>query len=529
MTLALVHPPPRPKLRAPQGAWNEWFRKEIAPLRSPAVFTSPEYRRRVTRNSLLRFMLVYLASSPPAAASHLMLQGSNPPLITFNPMQLAYCRAAKRWMQPVGWREAWIAPRGAGKSTYAFLGGPLWALAHGHRSYFMAFSHTSDMALDQLANLRAELTDNDLLLQDYPHLRPARRRGASDTRRLVVRGGATVAASGLGSNTLGKKSGADRPDMITLDDIEPLEVALPEKEKAKIETTINSAVIDMAADYAAIGLFGTTTGYDSVVHRIAEHGRGRKYVDWVSDSGFTVRLFPAVYIDPDTGEECSLWPERWPLTETHLGTRLRRNEKGETPRSFQLNYLLDPSPFGEDAGSFWTEDMFKRRTSASFGGVWEHCLFIDGAVTRKVTSDRTAMVIVGRDQARRHAVIEYAQAFRISAETLRQRIHRLKARKPTLRTVIVEVNNGGDLWEEMLTLEGREPLPRGLKLVTDWASVSKQARVEQALQWYETNRVFHAKEFVELEREMVMFPSPRITDDLVDAATGALRWALGKT
>ena len=59
-------------------------------------------------------------------------------------------------MQPVGWREAWIAPRGAGTSTYAFLGGPLWALAHGHRNYFMAFSHTSDMALDQLANLRAE-------------------------------------------------------------------------------------------------------------------------------------------------------------------------------------------------------------------------------------------------------------------------------------------------------------------------------------------------------------------------------------
>jgi hypothetical protein len=521
VTLALVPPPPRPKLRPPEGPWRPWFVQQIQPLRSAAVDHSPEYRRRITRDSPLRFAIVYLSD-------HLKLQGVKPPLATFNEMHLALSRAGKRWIEPVRWREAWIGPRGVGKSSWCFLILPLWALAHGHREYFMAFSYNDNMARDQLANLRKELAENELLLQDYAHLRPARRAGASDTNRLVVRGGATIAAAGLGANTLGKKSGSARPDMIVCDDIEPLEEVLPEKEKSKIETALKAAVIPMGAPHAAVLLAGTTTSYDSVMHRVAEHGRGRRHVDWVANNEFTVRLFPGIRIDPDTGEERSLWPERWPLTETHLGEHLRRNPKGETPREFQLNYLLDPSPFGEDAGSFWREDMFVRRTSQSFGGVWEHCLFIDGAVTRKATSDRTAMVIVGRDPARQRAVIEYAQAFRISAETLRQRIHRLHARKPTVRTIIVEVNNGGDLWEEMLTLAGREPLPRGVKLITDWASVSKQVRVEQALQWYETGRVFHAKEFVELEREMVMFPSPRINDDLVDAATGALRWALGK-
>lgn len=518
MTLSLVPPPPRPTVRAPRGPWNEWFRREVAPLRSPSVLTSPNFRRQVTKGSLLRFMIVYLDH-------HLQLQGVTPPVVTFNGMHLAFCRAARRWIQPVGWREAWIGPRGVGKSTYCFLGGPLWALSHGHRSYFMAFSHTGKMAEKQLATLRMELETNELLLQDYPELAPRRVRGASNTNRTVVANGGTIAAAGLKENTLGSKSGANRPDLITLDDIEPLEDVLSDTERSHIRTAITSAVIDMSADHAAIGLFGTTTSYGSVIHEVAEHGRGRRHVDWVADSDFTVRLFPGVQIDPDTGEERSLWPERWPLTDTHLGTRLRRNERGEIPRSFQLNYLLDPSPFGENAGSFWKEDMFKRRTSASFGGVWEHCLFIDGAVTKKATSDRTAIVIVGRDSSRRNAVVEYAWAGRISAEQLRQRIHRLAARKPTLRTVIVEVNNGGDLWREMLD-PAHDRLPRGLKLDTDWASGSKQARVEQALQWYETSRVFHAKEFVELEREMVMFPSPKINDDLVDALTGALRWAL---
>lgn len=520
MSLALVPPPPRPKVCTPQGPWREWFRDEVAPLRSPAVFTSPEYRRRVTKGSALRFAIVYLNH-------HLVLQGTTPPAITFNEMHLALSRAARRWIQPVRWREAWIGPRGVGKSSWCFLALPLWALAHGHRSYFMAFSHTGKMAERQLATLRMELETNTLLRQDYPELAPRRIRGASNTNRTVVANGGTIAAAGLKENTLGAKSGANRPDLIILDDIEPLEEVLPEGEKRKIETAIRSAVIPMSAPHAAIGVFGTTTSYDSVMDRVARHARGRGESEWVTNHGFTVRLFPAVRIDPDTGEERSLWPERWPLTETHLGEHLRRNDRDETPREFELNYLLDPSPFGEDAGSFWRSEMFVRKTSASLGGVWEHMLYIDGAVTRKATSDRTAMVIVGRDPARRFAIVEYAQAFRISAETLRQRIHRLAARKPTLRTVHIETNNGGDLWEEMLNPPDK-PLPRQLTLDTDWSSVSKQVRVEQALQWYETDRVFHAKEFVELEREMVMFPSPKVHDDLVDALTGALRWAFAK-
>lgn len=518
MTLSLVPPPPRPKVRAPRGPWNGWFRDEVAPLRSPAVFTSPEFRRRVTKGSALRFAIVYLDH-------HLVLQGTHPPVVTFNEMHMALSRASRRWVQPVRWREAWIGPRGVGKSSWCFLALPLWALAHGHREYFMAFSHTGKMAEKQLSTLRMELETNSLLLQDYPELAPRRIRGASNTNRTVVANGGTIAAAGLKENTLGAKSGANRPDLIILDDIEPLEEVLAEAEKRKIETAIKAAVIPMAAPHAAIGIFGTTTSYDSVMDRVARHGRGRARIGWVENNEFTVRLFPGVVLDPDTGEERSLWPERWPLTDTHLGEHLRRTEEGDTPREFELNYLLDPSPFGEDAGSFWRTEMIKRRTSASFGGVWEHCLYIDTAVTAKATSDRTALVIVGRDAARRNAVVEYAWAGRISAEQLRQRIHRLAARKPSLRTVKVEANQGGDLWREMLD-PAHDRLPRQLRLDTDFSSNSKQARVEQALAWYERGQVFHAKEFVELEREMVMFPSPKINDDLVDALTGALRWAL---
>jgi len=519
VTLSLVPPPPCPDIRPPTGAWFPWFANETAPLAHSGMRTSSEFRRRWTKGSPLLFALVYFPH-------HLKLQGLNPPIVTFNQLHLGLCRASKRWVQPKRWREAWIAPRGIGKTSWAFLILPLWALAHGHRNYFMAFSDTTDMANNQLANLRMELDPNSgnaLLLQDYPSLRQRRVRGGSNTKSIVVANGGTIRANGLSENTLGAKSGADRPDLLVFDDIEPLESTMSDNERRKRIEAITTKALPMGADHAASIILGTTTSYDSVIDQIAQHARGRKHHAWVANSGITPRVFPAVQVDPLTGEERSIWPERWPLTETHLGQELRRTPEGDVPPEFEKNYLLDPSPYGTEAGSFWRPEMFKRRTSRSFGGVFEHAMYIDVATTSHAKSDRTAIVIVGRDPARRHAVVEYAQAYRIPAEELRQRIHQLCARQPTLRTVVVETNQGGDLWRQMLS-----PLPAGVRLMTEHVSNSKQDRFEQALQWYMTGRVFHAIEHVELEREMVMFPSKAVNDDLPDAACGALRWAFDK-
>jgi len=92
----------------------------------------------------------------------------------------------------------------------------------------------------------------------------------------------------------------------------------------------------------------------------------------------------------------------------------------------------------------------------------------------------------------------------------------------------LETIQGSDLWRQMLDPDD-DPLPEGLSYRAEsWLKGDKVARVKQILDYYETGRVFHAKKFVELEREMIMFPNPKINDDLVDALTGALRWAFGK-
>jgi len=92
-SLSLVPEPPRPTVSFPAGPWYPWFVAEFAPLRHSAVDSSAEYRRRVTRDSPLRFALIYLDR-------WLVLQGVYPPTITFSEFHLALCRSAARLQEP---------------------------------------------------------------------------------------------------------------------------------------------------------------------------------------------------------------------------------------------------------------------------------------------------------------------------------------------------------------------------------------------------------------------------------------------
>jgi phage terminase large subunit-like protein len=513
-----------PVIKVPRGPLRDWFLEEVRPLKTPAARNNQQYRRIYTKFSPLRFALTYLPH-------YLVLQGHEPPTATFNELHLRLAIAAKRWRRKERWRQIWVAPRGAAKTTWCFLILPLWALAHGHREYFMAFSYTAKMAEAQLATLRRELETNDLLRADYPELLPQRIRGAQNTSTTVIANGGTIRAAGLFENTLGAKSGANRPDLIICDDIQKLEPVITEQERDKIVTALTSSVIPMASPHAAIGIFGTTTSYNSPIHEATQHAREREYIPWVGDNDFEVRLFPGIITDPATGEERSLWPERWPLTPTHLGEYPRVGVDGRVPRNFELNYLLDPSPYGtgdQTEEGMFREGLIRYKTRDQLGGVFEHAMYIDTAPTSHSKSDRTAIVIVGRRADRRVAVIEYAWAGRVTARRLREIIHTLYRKNPTMRTVIVEVVHGHDLWREAID-PPHDPLPEGLVYQPEsFLRTDKLGRVRQVIDFYETGRVFHADKFVELEREMLLFPNPKVHDDLVDALTGGLRWAFAR-
>jgi phage terminase large subunit-like protein len=113
-----------------------------------------------------------------------------------------------------------------------------------------------------------------------------------------------------------------------------------------------------------------------------------------------------------------------------------------------------------------------------------------------------------------------AQGVRMSPPELRDRVHQLCRANPTIRTVLVETNNGGDVWESILN-----PLPGGARLVPFRSSVSKQERFAKVHDMYSRGWVSHAKPLVDLEGQMCSFPRGA-RDDIADATCVALDWFL---
>lgn len=469
----------------------------LAPLNHSAWRTSGEYRRHVTRCSPLLFAITYLGH-------YLRLDGR----MSFSEFHLdAYARA-RHWIRPERARAGDVAPRGAAKSVLYFLALPLWALAHGHRRFLLGFAYTTEQAVGQLANLRMELDANELLRADFPGLAPRRVRGARATATdTVLASGATIAARGLKGTSLGIRSGADRPDLIVGDDLEPAEAEHSPETKAKIVSRLVDGILPMGGPTAVVQLAGTTTMAGSLVHDLVRAALGEPAAPWIVEHGFTPHYYPAV-LDEGTERERSLWPQRWPLSPTHLGEHRRGT------RSWWLNMMNRPDLGGGEG--FWAPELFVVDPRVP---VTRRVLYVDPAMTNNRRSDQTALVVVGVDAAGRRAVVEHAEAGSLHGVELRERIWSLVERHPrTLREVVVEANQGGDRWREIL-----RPLPQGVRLDLEHVSGSKRSRLEVALDHYQRGAVVHARRLPVLEDQALAWSPAADRDDVLDALAGALR------
>lgn len=464
-----------------------------------------EARRLLTIADPLLFAYIYLQK-------HLRFRDGDP--VSFSRFHLALAEAALRWIRndlgSTGLREAWIAPRGSGKSTWTFAILPLWLLAHEHRRYIAAFADSGPQAQQHLISIKRELDTNPLLRYDFPLLcRPALRPGGvnvTDSQSLMLtESGAVFQAKGIDASTLGAKLGSQRPDMILFDDIEPSANYSP-YQKEKRQDTIVDAVFPMAAPSAVIVFAGTTTMYGSVIHDIV-----RTVTDpgdapqWVQDERIEARYFPAI-ITRDDGSEASLWPERWPLEDLQA----RRHT-----RSFALNMDNRPVSAG---GTYWGPEDFRY---GELPAVTRRVLSVDPATTSRETSDATGLAIVGWDPNEGRCVVEYAAGVRLSPTALRAHIVGLLSAHPGVQAVCVETNQGGDTWAQVLA-----PLP--VKLVTVHQHEPKPVRAARALDWYQTGWVLHADRTCAraFEREALAFPGGA-HDDVLDAVCTGLNVFLG--
>jgi len=524
-----------------------------------------EGKIRQTRDNPLLFAILYMQHHITNSAG----------VISLSEFHLALCEYAETWTKPVTKeresRDAFIAPRNGGKSTWLFTILPMWGAAHGHITFVAAFADSAAQAEEHLQTFKTELENNEALRRDFPELCTPlvgkRKNTAIAQSRDQIRqaNGFIFVAKGADSKTLGLKIDNVRPNLILFDDIEPQEANYSENEAIKRRGTVLNAILPMNI-YARVVFAGTTTMPMSVIDqmRMVEE-KQREYLEekgyhtevagqfngplksginefnsnspistpnsyaenlkssapdfyesldpdlrWVLDENIRVHYFPAI-IKGEDGSERSLWPEFWSM-------EFLNSIRGT--RSFQMNFMN--RRLSLDAAYWQDADINIGKPAGGWGNT---LLIVDPAVTTKKRSDYTGIAVISRGldaegKPLDALYVRYAEQHKVSpGPELRELVADLCERYGAT-VVYVESNQGGDVWKSVF-----DGIPAKLRL--ERATGPKEVRATHALDFYQRGKVFHTAHFDTLTTQMYAFP--RVThDDVVDAVCSGVLYFLGK-
>ncbi|MZE50122.1 hypothetical protein GTY86_02070 [Streptomyces sp. SID5770] len=522
-----------------------------------------EGRVRRTKNDPLLFAAIYLLH-------HITSETGERSLSDFH---LALCEYAESWSKPITKeresRNAFIAPRNGGKSTWLFLILPMWGAAHGHIKFVAAFADSAGQAEEHLQTFKDELDTNEALTRDFPELCTPlvgkRKNTAIAQSRDQIRqaNGFAFVAKGADSKTLGLKINKQRPDLILFDDIEPQEANYSENEALKRKGTLLNAILPMNI-YARVVFAGTTTMPGSIIDQMrmvsekereyfpeagnflanfharhkglyksgandnhcqspistpnsnTENLESSEFYDsldadlrWVIDENIKVHYFPVILKEGDS--ERSLWPEFWSME--YLNS-IRHT------RSFAMNLMNKPVSL--DAAYWQDADI---RIGEPVGGYGNTLLIVDPAVTTKKRSDYTGIAVISRGldaegKPDNRLYVRYAEQHKVSpGPELRELVADLCERYGA-KVVYVESNQGGDVWRSVF-----DGIPAKLRL--ERAVGAKEVRATHALDFYQKGLVWHTGFFDTLQTQMFAFPKVQ-KDDVVDAVCSGVLYFLGK-
>lgn len=237
-------------------------------------------------------------------------------------------------------RIAVAAPRQHAKSTLICVVYCLYAAAVLKEPYIVIVSDTLDQAKEHLDTLREELTNNEQLLEDYPHLRLPQggdyKKGAVARRRgdLTTLGGIKIVAKGARGSLRGMKKGHQRPTLILVDDLENDTAVLSETMRNKLEEWFFKALTNLlSVDSGRIVVAGTILHGHSLLSKLTDERRG--------PSTYWRRVYSAYIETPDPLNEgqtitSPLWPQQWSMEKLEA----KRIEIG--PRAFSTEFLNLP-------------------------------------------------------------------------------------------------------------------------------------------------------------------------------------------
>lgn len=206
-------------------------------------------------------------------------------------------------------------PRKFGKTSVIALALVLHQFAFRLKQFVILIGESATTAESNLQSVIDEVENNETLLEDFPHLRPAIDQKGQlvkwTDRQLVFQSGATVVAKGMGARLRGLKRRRFRPDLAILDDPESPETADTFMKRKRHKSWFGGTFMGLGAADWDIYVIG------NLIHKEALIADLLKDPEW-DGKVFRAENKPKPETYPyqlgNTKEDGSaLWPEGWPL------------------------------------------------------------------------------------------------------------------------------------------------------------------------------------------------------------------------
>ncbi len=186
-------------------------------------------------------------------------------------------------------------PREHGKTVRAAFAKPLWRALYKKNRNIIIIGASKSAAEENLINIRTELEDNELILEDFGDLRGKKWTDA----RIELANDTCIQAKGAGSATRGTRYREHRPDLVILDDIMKDQAAESPAQRQKLYVWAKRVIFFLGKN-AFIVLINTIFHNDDIVCRLLDEIEKGTLDGWVGIRFSCWRL-----------DGTPLWPEHW--------------------------------------------------------------------------------------------------------------------------------------------------------------------------------------------------------------------------
>jgi predicted phage terminase large subunit-like protein len=188
-----------------------------------------------------------------------------------------------------------VEPREHGKTVRWSFAYVLWSIVTGKNRYALLIGASGDAARENLINIKIELEENELLLNDFTDLKG----NVWRDDRIELKNDTCIQAKGSGASMRGTRFRQYRPDLIILDDVLKDDAVDSPSQRDKISRWLKRVVFNLGKTAFIIWVNTIFHSDDPISRLIAEVEAG------------TLKRWIAVRLSCLRPDGSPLWPEYW--------------------------------------------------------------------------------------------------------------------------------------------------------------------------------------------------------------------------